>query len=153
VTRPRTLGLMPIKTRNSGRGLERSGVVGRVKRTRVVPPAARRVADPRPPRDYAAQNARLIARGDVDSFVDWNSLAGRGEGRGAKTGRPYTNGTISLIVALMVFYHLPLRQAEGTAQREMRRLGLGCRDPSYSTICRRRRGLSFELPRLRKGSF
>lgn len=145
------MGLMSFKTRNSGRGLERTSVVGKSRRTHNVPPPTKKVASPRPPVDYAAQNARLIARGDVDIWVDWNDLAGRGSGRGAKTGCPYPTAMIALIVTMMGMYNLTLRSAEGMARRELRRAGIDVAAPSFATICRRRRELVWDPPLLRKG--
>ena len=146
---PRILVFM--RTKNSGRGLSRDHFVGRPKSTRSIPASTKKVAHPRPPRDWVAQNARLVARGDVDIWVDWNDLAGRGEGRGAGSGRPYPVTMIQLIVVLMALANLTLREAEGRITCEMRRLGVIDQAPDYSTICRRRRALEWRPPRLRKG--
>ena len=150
MTRPHT-GLLMTKIKNSGRGLERTRVVGQPKSTLTVPPSTTRVAHPRAPRDHRAQNARLVARGDVGIWVDLDALDGRGTGRGAGTGRPYPMAAICAVLVAQTLFHLPLRQAEGLARFLVRTRGLACEVPTFSTLCRRRRELEWDPPVLRRG--
>jgi hypothetical protein len=140
-----------MRTSRSGQGPERTRAVGRPKSTHPAPAPTKTVAHPRPPRDWAKQNARLVARGDVDIWVDWNDVVGRGDGPGSGSGRPYPTVMIALVVVLMALDNLALRQAEGRVAREARRLGLVVTTPDHSTLCRRRRGLDWDPPRLRRG--
>jgi hypothetical protein len=145
-----------MKTRNSGRGLARDGYVGKPKSKRVVPPPVKKVAQARVPRDWTAQNRRLVERGDVTIWVDLSDIGARGVGVGAGSGRPYPEVAIRLCVVVMAPYHLPLPslgsgQAEGFTRMLLRGVGASLPTPDYATICRRRRGLTWEPPELRKG--
>jgi hypothetical protein len=137
-----------MRTKNSGRGLARDRYVGKPKSTRVVPPPVKKVAGQRTTRSWAAQNARLVARGGVTLWVDIDSFVGR---TGAGQGRPYSEAAVRLCVVVMALYHLPLRQADGFTRMLLRTLGHTEQSPDYSTICRRRVSLKWDPPALRKG--
>ena len=141
-----------MRTKHSGHLISRVGQ-GRSNRTAPlkIPPKATLVAPPRPIRDWAKQNERLVARGDVEIWVNLEDLTGRGSGLGSGCGRPFPVAAISVLVVLQAIYQLPLRQTEGLGQFLVRSLRRDCSVPDYSTICRRRRELAWDPPRLRRG--
>lgn len=140
---------MRIKSRP---GPAREGQGPKNKAQRQVPPRTRQLAKPRPPRDWAHQNQALVARGDVEIWVDRRAWSrGRGRGVGAGRGRPHPVEVITAAVVIATLFDLPLRQCEGFCRFLVRSLGLDVSVPDYTTICRRRRELQWSPPALRSG--
>jgi hypothetical protein len=77
---------------------------------------------------------------------------GRGTGK-RKRGHPflYSETAIKFLAAISQIFHLPLRQTEGFVKSLFSLASLPLPVPCFSTFCRRRRKLKFEVFRVRKG--
>lgn len=100
-------------------------------------------------RNWGEYNAALVKRGNLDIWVDeavarsWESQEQKGE-----RGHPevYRDSWIELILTLGMVYHLPLRQLEGFVGSLLRlAVWQGVKVPDFSTLSRRRKGLSIEI--------
>jgi len=82
-----------------------------------------------------------------DVLSTWHNTA-----RTGKRGKPaeYTDTAILCMATLEEVYGLPLRATEGLMHSLLHLLGVELSVPCYTTLCRRRRSLEVELPRLRK---
>jgi hypothetical protein len=132
----------------SSRAVAREGQGSRLSPRQKLPlaPKVAPVAVPRPPRDWAAQDAKLVAAGTLTVFVDMDAVSGRRKGAGAGRGCPYPDTAVQMVVASAVLFKLPLRQAEGFGSMLWGLLGLAGRSPDYTTISRRRRTLELDWP-------
>lgn len=95
----------------------------------------------------------LIARGDLTVWISpdlaWHASVVTG-----RRGRPrvFTDAAIQAVLTLKVLYQLPLRAAQGMAGSLIRLAGLDWQVPHYSTLSRRQKDLTVEIPyRLRSG--
>jgi hypothetical protein len=107
----------------------------------------------RPRNRYRTRNWReydrgLIARGDLTVWISpeltWHAAEGTG-----KRGRPrvFTDTAIQAVLTLNVLYQLPLRAAHGMAGSLIRlAAGLTWQVPHYSTLSRRQKDLTVEIP-------
>jgi IS5 family transposase len=104
-------------------------------------------------RNWSQYNKALVQRGSLSVWISkdvlstWHNRARTGE-----RGRPafYTDTAILCMATLEEVYGLPLRAAEGLTRSLIRLLGVELSVPCYTTLCRRRRSLEVEMPRLRK---
>ncbi|MBA3766232.1 MAG: IS5 family transposase [Acidobacteria bacterium] len=104
-------------------------------------------------RNWSQYNKALVSRGSLtlwlsqDVLAAWNNTA-----RTGKRGKTafYTDTAILCMATLEEVYRLPLRATEGLTRSVVRLLGVELSVPCYTTLCRRRRSLEVELPRLRK---
>lgn len=117
------------------------------KKKRTTPPKVVLHAKPRPDRGRARVNRDLVNRGDVEFWVDPRLF---NKARDTGRGLPYHDGVIILACTVGALFGLALRQTEGFC-RMFSRIHGGGRPPSYSTICRRRRSITFDPPRVRAG--
>jgi IS5 family transposase len=104
-------------------------------------------------RNWSQYNKALRERGSLTVWIGEDVLATwHNHVRTGKRGKPafYTDTAILCMATLEEVYHLPLRAAEGLTRSIIRLLGVKVSVPCYTTLCRRRRSLEVELPRLRK---
>jgi IS5 family transposase len=80
----------------------------------------------------------------IDSWIQ--------DGTNGQRGRPpvYTETAILCMATLEEVYHLPLRATEGLLRSIFQLMGVALPVPDYTTLSRRRRGLSVVLPRQRQ---
>ncbi len=104
-------------------------------------------------RNWSQYNKALVQRGSLTIWVSesvlqaWNNTA-----RTLRRGRPadYSDMAILCMATLGEVYRLPLRATEGLLRSIVKLLGVELSVPDYTTLCRRRRKLSVELPRQQK---
>ncbi len=98
-------------------------------------------------RNWREYNQGLIARGDLTVWLSpnlaWRALKGSG-----KRGRPlvFSDAAIQCVLTLKVLFQLPLRAAQGMAGSLIRLAGLDWPVPHYSTLSRRQKNLTVEIP-------
>ncbi len=96
--------------------------------------------------NWSAYNAALRRRGSLLIWLDremtW--LAPR-EGR---PERPpvFSEGAIQFCLSIKVLFKLPLRQTAGMVTSLLRMAGLDWPVPVYSTLCRRQKSLTVQIP-------
>jgi hypothetical protein len=106
----------------------------------------------RPKTRYQTRNWReydrgLIARGDLTVWLSpdlaWHAPEGTG-----RRGRPpvFSDAAIQCVLTLKVLFQLPLRAAQGMAGSLIRLAGLDWPVPHYSTLSRRQKELTVEIP-------
>jgi len=104
-------------------------------------------------RNWSQYNKALVQRGSLTIWVSKSVLqAWNNTGRTLRRGRPadYTDTAILCMATLGEVYRLPLRATEGLLRSIVKLLGVKLSVPDYTTLCRRRRKLSVELPRQQK---
>jgi IS5 family transposase len=104
-------------------------------------------------RNWSQYNKALVERGSLTVWVSEEVLsAWHNTARTGKRGKPadYTDTAILCMATLEEVYGLPLRATQGLTRSLIKLLGLELSVPDYTTLCRRRRSLEVELPRLRK---
>jgi len=104
-------------------------------------------------RNWSQYNKALVERGSLTVWVSRDVLsAWHNRERTGKRGKPanYTDTAILCMATLEEVYGLPLRATQGLTRSVLRLLGVAVSVPCYTTLCRRRRSLEVELPRLRK---
>ena len=104
-------------------------------------------------RNWNQYNKALIRRGSLSVWISEEVLSTwHNRARTGKRGKPtcYTDTAILCMATLEEVYSLPLRATEGLTRSLIRLLGVEVSVPSYTTLCRRRRSLEVEMPRLRK---
>jgi len=103
-------------------------------------------------RNWREYNQGLIARGDLTVWLSpdlaWQALEGSG-----KRGRPlvFSDAAIQCVLTLKVLFQLPLRAAQGMAGSLIRLAGLGWPVPHLSTLSRRQKDLTVEIPYRSRG--
>ena len=106
-------------------------------------------------RNWSEYNKALVARGSLTIWISDEALqAWQNHTRTGQRGCPrtYTDTAILAMATLEGVYHLPLRATEGLTRSVVKLLGVELAVPSYTTLCRRRRSLEIESPRLRKSA-
>jgi IS5 family transposase len=104
-------------------------------------------------RNWSQYNKALVGRGSLtlwvsdDMITHWRETKRTGK-RGAP--RTYTDTAILCMATLEEVYHLPLRATQGLMLSVVKLLGIKLAVPDYTTLCRRRKALEVELPRLKK---
>jgi IS5 family transposase len=104
-------------------------------------------------RNWSQYNKALRERGSLSVWISedvlsaWHNRACTG-----KRGKPadYTDTAILCMATVEAVYGLPLRATEGLMRSIINLLGVELSVPCYTTLCRRRRSLEVEMPRLRK---
>lgn len=103
-------------------------------------------------RNWREYNQGLIARGDLTVWLSpnlaWQALEGSG-----KRSRPlvFSDAAIQCVLTLKVLFQLPLRAAQGMAGSLIRLAGLDWPVPHYSTLSRRQKNLTVEIPYRSRG--
>ncbi len=98
-------------------------------------------------RNWREYNQGLIARGDLTIWLSpdlaWHAPEGSG-----RRGRPlvFSDAAIQCVLTLKVLFQLPLRAAQGMARSLIHLVGLAWSVPHYSTLSRRQRDLTVEIP-------
>jgi len=104
-------------------------------------------------RNWSQYNKALIQRGSLTVWISEDVLsAWHNQSRTGQRGKPifYTDTAILCMATLEEVYGLPLRATEGLTRSVLHLLGMELEVPCYTTLCRRRRSLEVEMPRLRK---
>jgi IS5 family transposase len=104
-------------------------------------------------RNWSQYNKALVRRGSLTLWVSCDVLsAWHNRARTGRRGKPafYTDTAILCMATLEEVYGLPLRATEGLTRSVLHLLGMELSVPCYTTLCRRRRSLEVEMPRLRK---
>jgi len=104
-------------------------------------------------RNWSQYNKALVQRGSLSVWVSEDVLsAWHNQTRTSRRGKPadYSETAILCMATLTEVYGLPLRATEGLTRSIMKLLGMKLSIPDYTTLCRRRRTLSVELPRRKK---
>jgi IS5 family transposase len=104
-------------------------------------------------RNWSQYNKALVRRGSLTLWVSEDILAEwRDRRRTGRRGTPrtYSDTAILCMATLAEVYRLPLRATEGLLRSVTGLLGVELAVPDYTTLCRRRKALEVELPRLRK---
>ena len=96
--------------------------------------------------NWSAYNASLRERGSLTVWFDprtpWHATpSGR---RGAQP--VYSDAAIQACLTVKVLFGLPLRQTAGFVASLLKLAGLDWPVPDYSTLCRRQKTLSVQLP-------
>jgi hypothetical protein len=84
----------------------------------------------------------------ISPDLTWHASEGTG-----RRGRPrvFTDAAIQTVLTLKVLYQLPLRAAQGMAGSLIRLAGLNWKAPHYSTLSRRQKDLTVEIPYRARG--
>jgi IS5 family transposase len=104
-------------------------------------------------RNWSQYNKALVRRGSLtlwlsdEIITQWRETKRTGK-RGAP--RTYTDTAILCMATLEEVYHLPLRATQGLMFSVVKLLNIKLAVPDYTTLCRRRKALEVELPRLKK---
>ena len=104
-------------------------------------------------RNWSQYNKALVGRGSLSVWVSQDVLSQwHNPVRTGKRGKPliYTDTAILCMATLEEVYGLPLRATEGLTRSVFHLLGMELEVPCYTTLCRRRRSLEVEMPRLKK---
>ncbi len=102
-------------------------------------------------RNWSDYNKALVGRGSLTLWVSDDIIAlWRAARPTLKRGKPatYSETAILCMATLGEVYRLPLRATEGLMCSVLKLLGVKLSVPDYTTLCRRRRTLAVELPRL-----
>ena len=97
--------------------------------------------------NWAAYNQALVRRGDVTLWLSSEVIAAWTPRRSGRRGgqRRYSDLAIETALTLRLFYHLPLRQAEGFLHALFGMMRLNLSAPDYATLSRRSRHLRRRL--------
>lgn len=104
-------------------------------------------------RNWSEYNKALVGRGSLTLWVSDEIIAQWHETqRTGKRGSPrtYTETAILCMATLEEVYRLSLRATQGLMRSVVKLLGVALDVPDYTTLCRRRKVVEVELPRLRK---
>ena len=111
-------------------------------------------------RDWRNYNNQLKQRASIQIWLRKEVIDGwtRGDGtgdretKGRKRGHPflYSDIAIKFLAAISQIFHLPLRQTEGFVKSLFSLASLPLPVPCFSTLCRRRKKLKFEVFRVRR---
>ena len=101
--------------------------------------------------NWPAYDRALIRRGDVTLCLAPDAIAGWEPRRGGTRGgqRRYSDVAIETALTLRLFFHLPLRQAEGFLVSVFAITGLALSTPDHTTLSRRGQSLDLALRRVR----
>jgi hypothetical protein len=99
-------------------------------------------------RNWAAYDQALKQRGSVTLWFSPEAVQAWGYQGPAQRGAQfvYSDAAIETALTLRLIYHLALRQTEGFVESVLELMGLDLSAPDHSTLSRRQRGLSIELP-------
>jgi IS5 family transposase len=105
-------------------------------------------------RNWREYNEALVKRGSLRIWIDeqtlgqWRHQPAEGTARRRGAQRFYSDMAIMMMASLQQIYRLPLRATQGLLGSIFQMMDLELALPHYSTLARRRRTLSIELPRL-----
>jgi len=106
-------------------------------------------------RNWAEYDASLVQRGSVTFWISeevleaWKPKAVGQRKRGAQP--EYTDMAIECMLVLRAVFHLTLRQTEGFVRSLFEMMEIDLKVPDYTTLCKRARHLSIELPTTASG--
>ena len=96
--------------------------------------------------NWAATNAALKRRGSLlvwfDPETEWLAVPQGRRGRPAR----FSDAAIQTCLTLKALFGLALRQTEGMVASLLQLAGLDWVVPDFSTLCRRQKGLSVQIP-------
>jgi hypothetical protein len=124
-----------------------------VKGAHVPAPELVSVKVSRPKRDWQAYNRRLVARGDVWSFLVSDDIVECWKVRSGKAGRPaFTLAAIQACWQIRVWLRLPLRQTQGFITALFTAAGIDTSFvPEFSTLAKRAKDVHLVTPTLPQG--
>ena len=96
--------------------------------------------------NWSAHNAALRRRGSLLVWVD-REMAWHGSREG-RPGRPavFSDAAIQFCLSIKVLFKLPLRQSAGMVASLLRLAGLDWPVPDSSTLCRRQKTVTVQIP-------
>lgn len=96
--------------------------------------------------NWSSYNAALRKRGSLLILLD-KEMAWLAPHEG-RPGRPpvFSNAAIQFCLSIKVLFKLPLRQTAGMVASLLRLAGLAWPVPDFSTLCRRQKSLSVQIP-------
>ena len=96
--------------------------------------------------NWSDYNRSLRKRGSLLVWFD-RDMAWLAE-RVGKRGRPetFSDAAIQFCLSVKVLFGLPLRQTSGMVASLLKMAGLGWAVPDYSTLCRRQKTLTVQVP-------
>ena len=96
--------------------------------------------------NWSAYNAALRRRGSLLIWVD-REMAWLAPHEG-RPGRPpvFSDAAIQLCLSIKVLFKLPLRRAAGMVASLLRLAGLDWSVPDHSTLCRRQKTVTVQIP-------
>jgi hypothetical protein len=96
--------------------------------------------------NWADYNAALKRRGSLTIWFDpemkWDAELSGKRGR----SRTFSDAAIQTCLTMKVLFGMALRQTTGFVESLLRLMGLDWEVPDFSTICRRQRTLSLNIP-------
>lgn len=100
-------------------------------------------------RNWKDYNTSLVRRGSITVWFE--ESAQQRWLTPERTGKPgasphYSDLAIACVLTLGLVFHLPLRQQQGFTESVIRLLGVDLPVPDYTTLCRRRKTLSVNVP-------
>lgn len=106
-------------------------------------------------RNWAEYNASLVERGSVTFWISEDILEAwqpKPVGQRKRGAQPeYTDTAIECMLVLRAVFHLTLRQTEGFVRSLFEMAGIAVKVPDYTTLCKRAKDLSIELPTTASG--
>lgn len=107
----------------------------------------------RPKRDWQEYNRRLVARGNVWSFIISDDIVDTWKVRTGRAGRPaFTTAAIIACWQVRVWLRLPLRQTQGFITSLFEAAGIDTSFvPEYSTLNKRAKDVELVVPDLPRG--
>ena len=106
-------------------------------------------------RNWAEYNEGLVRRGSITLWISddvisaWQAMPRNPRPRGGQ--QQYADGAIECLLMVKSVYHLPLRATEGFAQSLCDLLHIALPVPDYTTVCRRAKTLTVNLPTTAQG--
>lgn len=100
-------------------------------------------------RNWSDYNKALVNRGSVTFWFDEKAiLSWHNADLSGSKGRPQQYSDVAIICALTLraIFHLPLRATQGFISSLISMLTLPIMAPNFTTLCRRQKNLSIELP-------
>ncbi len=99
-------------------------------------------------RNWKQYNEALIARGSITVWIGDDAIKGWLYQGAQQQGHPivFSDGAIETVLTLKAVYRLPLRQTEGFLRSVFRLMRVDLPIPHYSTVSKRTKDLSVDLP-------
>lgn len=106
-------------------------------------------------RNWTEYNASLVQRGSITFWISedmieaWEPQATGQRKRGGQ--QAFSDTAIKCLLTVRAVFHLTLRATEGFARSLFEILEVEAKVPDYTTLCKRARGLTVQLPKTASG--